>query len=182
MTKLGLSIEVITGAELRAEHATLMYRYYRSTIEKMGGIAYLTRRFFELLVERMPEHVVFVLASQRDGSPVAGALNLMKGRSLYGRYWGCEDEFKHLHFEVCYYSAIEWGLARGLDLFEAGAQGEHKFNRGFTPHLTLSAHEFRDIQLASAVREFIERERNAIGDVFQDYKDHDPFKRSETTK
>lgn len=175
----GLTIELVTGGALTREHSDLMFRYYRSTIAKMGGVPYLTQNFFKLVVDRMPERVLFVVARKADGEAVAGAMNLFGGRTLFGRYWGCEDEYRHLHFEVCYYSAIEWALANGIDLFEAGAQGEHKFNRGFTPNMTFSTHEFRDAWFGDAIADFLVRERRAIDEVVADYEAHDPFKRNE---
>ena len=176
--KLGLTIDVLTSHQLTEEHASLMAYFYRMTISKMGGIPYLTPEFFKLVVQTMPENILFVLAKDPRGEAVAGALNFFQGETLFGRYWGSTDAYKHLHFEVCYYKAIEWGLANGIQLFEAGAQGEHKFNRGFTPHLTLSAHRFRDQNLGDAVENFLEKERGELVAVFQDYAEHDPFKRT----
>ncbi len=172
----GLEFQTLTGNQLTLEHARLMSLFYRSTTAKMGGMAYLTPRFFELLVERMPEAIVFMLALDR-GEPVAGALNLTGGKTLFGRYWGSTRDYKHLHFELCYYRAIDWALANGIQKFEAGAQGEHKFNRGFRPQLTLSAHLLMNPGLDRAVREFIEEEKLSIEEIFRDYQDHDPFQR-----
>ena len=172
----GVGIECFTGDRLTSEHARVMIEFYRSTIFKMGGHAYLSAEFFEDVFERMKDSILFVQASV-EGVPVAGALNFYRGKSLYGRYWGCVDDYKNLHFEVCYYQAIEWALARGFELFEAGAQGEHKFNRGFTPSLTLSAHEIYEPRLREAVSDFLEREKVSIDELFKDYRDHDPFQR-----
>ncbi|MES2963651.1 MAG: GNAT family N-acetyltransferase, partial [Bdellovibrionota bacterium] len=116
----GLSLELVTGEQLTREHSNLMFRFYRSTIAKMGGVPYLTENFFKTITERMPERILFVVARKPSGEAVAGALNLFGGQSLFGRYWGCDDDYRHLHFEVCYYAAIEWALANGIELFEAG--------------------------------------------------------------
>ncbi|RYZ65340.1 MAG: GNAT family N-acetyltransferase, partial [Proteobacteria bacterium] len=177
VAKSPVKIERLTGDQLTAEHAEIMYQFYRSTTEKMGGQSYLTRKFFEAVFETMKDSILFVLASNADGVAIAGALNFYKGKTLFGRYWGCLEEYKNLHFEVCYYQAIDWALARGFQLFEAGAQGEHKFNRGFTPHLTYSAHVIHNADLSDAISDFLEREKVSIDHLFEDYKEHDPFKR-----
>ncbi len=177
VAKSEIKISCLTGAELKPEHATIMHRFYLSTIQKMGGHPYLTKDFFADTFARMQDSILFVLAETPSGEPIAGAVNFFKGASLYGRYWGCSDDYKNLHFEVCYYQAIEWCLKHGFELFEAGAQGEHKFNRGFTPHLTYSAHEIHEPRLREAVADFLEREKQSIDDLFTDYKTHDPFQR-----
>lgn len=177
----GLTFQTLTGKDLTPEIASVMTRLYRSQIMKMGGHAYLAPEFFELVFETMKENIVFMVAS-KDGEPVAGALNFRKGQTLYGRYWGCFDEYKHLHFELCYYRAIEWGLLNGIQLFEAGAQGEHKFNRGFRPSLTLSAHRLENLDLARAVGAFLEEEKKGLAELFEDYREHDPFQRIEPVK
>ncbi len=173
----GIQIRCLTGGELTSEHAEIMHAFYLSTIEKMGAHPYLTKDFFVQVFSSMKDSILFVLAETPEGLPIAGALNFYRGSSLYGRYWGCSDDFKHLHFEVCYYQAIDWALARGIQLFEAGAQGEHKFNRGFTPHLTYSAHEIAQPGLRKAIADFLEHEKKSIDDLFADYKTHDPFSR-----
>jgi predicted N-acyltransferase len=177
VTESGVSISCLTGDELTPDHAHIMTTFYRSTIEKMGGQSYLTAEFFIDVFERMKDSILFVYATDGDARPVAGALNFYRGRSIYGRYWGCLDDYKNLHFEVCYYQAIEWCVARGFELFEAGAQGEHKFNRGFVPHLTLSAHEIYEPRLRDAISDFLEREKVSIDELFKEYKTHDPFQR-----
>jgi uncharacterized protein len=175
--KSGVTIERLTGDQLTSEHASIMYGFYRSTTEKMGGHSYLTRAFFSAVFETMKDSILFVLAKNPDGVAIAGALNFYRGKTLFGRYWGCHEDYKNLHFEVCYYQAIEWALARGFQLFEAGAQGEHKFNRGFTPQLTLSCHELSNPGLREAVADFLEREKRSIDSLFEEYREHDPFKR-----
>lgn len=172
----GLRFETLTGDALTPEAAQVMTALYRSQIQKMGGAAYLAAEFFALAFEKLKENIVFMVA-YRGEEPVAGALNFRKGKTLFGRYWGCFDEFKNLHFELCYYRAIEWGLGNGIELFEAGAQGEHKFNRGFRPSLTLSAHRLENVDLDRAVRAFIAEEKKGLVDLFEDYREHDPFQR-----
>jgi predicted N-acyltransferase len=173
---LPLKIETLTGADLTAEHAGIMHAFYVSTVRKMGGIAYLTRGFFEQLFQRLSSNILLVVAYEGI-RPVAGAINLYSGNTLFGRHWGCAEEYRNLHFEVCYYRAIDWALANGVTLFEAGAQGEHKFNRGFTPNLCYSAHRLFHEPLHRAVASFIEEEKSAIRELFADYDAHDPFKR-----
>ncbi len=173
---LPLKIETLTGSELTVEHAGIMHAFYVSTVRKMGGITYLTRSFFEQLFARLSSNILFVVAYEGE-KPVAGAINLFSGKTLFGRHWGCAEEYRNLHFEVCYYRAIDWALANGVTLFEAGAQGEHKFNRGFTPNLCYSAHRLFHEPLHRAVTSFIEEEKTAIRELFADYEAHDPFKR-----
>lgn len=177
IAKSPIRISRLTGDLLKPVHAEIMYAFYLSTIEKMGGQTYLTRDFFLDVFARMKDSILFVLAETDDRQPLAGALNFFGGQSLYGRYWGCADDYRNLHFEVCYYQAIDWCLQNGFELFEAGAQGEHKFNRGFTPHLTLSAHEIYEPRLRSAIADFLEHEKQSIDNLFAEYKAHDPFQR-----
>lgn len=178
VAKSGITIKRLTGSDLTSEHAEIMYAFYLSTISKMGGHAYLSREFFVQVFTKMSDSVLFVLAENTEGEPIAGAFNLFRGTSLFGRYWGCVDDYKQLHFEVCYYQAIDWALERGFELFEAGAQGEHKFNRGFTPHLTLSAHEIHEPRLREAIAEFLEHEKKSIDDLFAEYAESSPFQRN----
>ena len=184
VAKANLRIETLTGSQLTEKHARQMYGFYASTTDKMGAPAYLTSEFFELLFERMPENLLLVLAYDPDGplptdEPVAGALSLYSGQTLYGRNWGCHADYRQLHFELCYYRGIDWALANGVTLFEAGAQGEHKFNRGFQPSLTYSAHEIDDEDLRRAVHRSVEHEKRSTAELFSEYKAHDPFKRTQ---
>jgi predicted N-acyltransferase len=176
-----IRIEAFSGASLTAEHAAIMHEFYSSTVAKMGGIAYLTKNFFALLFERMNQNILLFLAFDPNGEPVAGALNLFKGETLFGRNWGCHRDYPNLHFELCYYSAIEWAIANGITLFEAGAQGEHKFSRGFSPALCLSAHKLDNPDLHRAVTDFIHQEQSGIKDLFDDYRAHDPYKQITTS-
>jgi predicted N-acyltransferase len=174
----GLEIERLTGEDLGSEHATLMYRFYLATYDRKWGSPYLTRAFFDEVFGTIKDRILLVLArDRRTGRPVAGALNLFKGRKLYGRYWGAAEERRNLHFELCYYQAIEFAIERGLKLFEAGAQGEHKLTRGFLPSLTYSAHEIRHPGFRCAIERYIAEEREILAEDVTAYLHHDPYKR-----
>jgi uncharacterized protein len=156
-----LEIEARTGADLKPEHWDAFYRFYCATTDRKWGGGYLTREFFELLHERLADRVVLMLA--RDGRRyVAGALNLRGSDTLFGRNWGCLGDFPFLHFELCYYRAIDFAIEHGLARVEAGAQGEHKIQRGYLPTPTYSAHWIRDANFAGAVEDFLRRERRAL--------------------
>ena len=174
----GLEIERLTGEDLSSEQATLMYRFYLATYDRKWGNPYLTRAFFEEVFRTMKDRILLVLArDQRTDRPVAGALNFFKGRNLYGRYWGTVEGRRNLHFELCYYQAIEFAIERGLKLFEAGAQGEHKLARGFLPSLTYSAHEIRHPGFRRAIERYIADEREMLAEDMAAYLHHDPYKR-----
>ena len=173
----GLEIERLTGEALGPEHANIMYRFYLATFDRKWGFPYLTEGFFKEVFLTMGDRVLLVLA--RDGltrRPVAGALNFFKGRALFGRYWGASEERRNLHFELCYYQAIEFAIEGGLELFEAGAQGEHKLARGFLPTLTYSAHEIRHPGFRYAIEQYIEEEKEMLAGTLAAYAGHDPYK------
>ncbi|RYZ86127.1 MAG: GNAT family N-acetyltransferase [Proteobacteria bacterium] len=175
----GVRVEVITGAQIKAQHALVMHNFYINTIEKMGGQDYLTNDFFTHVFSSMAKKIVLVLAYDSDDRVVAGALNFVGKSALYGRYWGCIDQYKALHFEVCYYQGIKYCIENKLELFEAGAQGEHKFQRGFLPSLTYSAHAIRHPALSEAIKNFTVREQKHISSMFQEYAEHTPFSRKD---
>ena len=154
-------IERLTGADLRPEHWDAFWEFYQDTGARKWGTPYLTREAFDLLGERMGDRIVLVLASQ-DGEPVAGALNFVGGDALYGRYWGCTRDVRFLHFELCYYQAIDIAIERGLSRVEAGAQGGHKLARGYEPVQTWSAHWIADPGFREAIADFLERERAGV--------------------
>ncbi len=158
----GLNLEVLTGAALTPAIWDQFYPFYRATVDKRWGGAYLRKRFFYRLGETMPEQVVLVMA-RHGGRYVAGALNLLGAETLYGRVWGCRREFEFLHFEACYYQAIEFAITRGLARVEAGAQGPHKLQRGYEPVPTYSAHWIRDPGFRAAVERFLREERCEMG-------------------
>jgi hypothetical protein len=173
----GIEIETLNGSAISMRHWDAFYDFYMATSDRKWGSAYLTREFFDLLGSRMADKVVLVMAKQ-DGRYVAGALNLLGGDTLYGRNWGCLGEFPFLHFEVCYYRAIDFAIMHGLKRVEAGAQGSHKIQRGYLPVPTYSAHWIRDPGFARAVADFVRRERRAIeGEMDELAETLSPFKR-----
>jgi len=148
------------------------------TTDKKWGQAYLHRPFFSLLGERLGKAVVLVVV-EKDGRPVAGALNLRGADTLYGRNWGCVADYKFLHFEACYYQAIDYAIANGLKWVEAGAQGPHKVQRGYLPRRTYSAHWIADPGFRRAVANFLEDEARGVDTEMMAYGRFSPFKKSE---
>jgi predicted N-acyltransferase len=176
----GLEIETLTGSDLETRHWDAFYRFYMAMTERKWGGGYLTREFFELLHQRLADRVVLVLARQGKRY-VAGALNLMGSDTLYGRNWGVIGDFPFLHFEVCYYRALDFAISRGLKRVEAGAQGEHKIQRGYLPVPTYSAHWIRDPGFARAVASFLDRERRAVAAEMTMLEDEmSPFRQEAT--
>jgi uncharacterized protein len=173
----GLEILHLTGDALLPEHATLMYRFYLATLDGKWGVPYLNRAFFDQVFRTMKDRTLLVLARHGAGSPVAGALFFLKDTSLFGRYWGATQQVRNLHFELCYYQAIDFAIEQGFKLLEAGAQGEHKLARGFLPSLTYSAHKIRDPAFGRAIGEYIESEKEMLKGVMEEYSSHDPYKR-----
>ena len=157
----GVEIRHVSGGELRPEHWDAFWVFYQDTGARKWGQPYLTREAFDLFGERMAERILLVLAFV-DGAPIAGALNFVGEDALYGRYWGCTAERPFLHFELCYYQAIDAAIARGLARVEAGAQGGHKLARGYEPVPTWSAHWLADAGFREAVADFLEREREGV--------------------
>ncbi len=173
----GLEIVHLSGSELTEAHWDAFWTFYQDTGARKWGRPYLTRAFFSLLGERMADQVLLVLAC-RAGRPIAGALNLIGVDTLYGRYWGCTEEVPYLHFELCYYQAIDAAIARGLSRVEAGAQGEHKLARGYLPAATWSAHYLPDPGFRSAVADFIARERRAVESDMAFLSEMAPFRKA----
>ena len=173
----GLTVRHVTGAELSEADWDAFWIFYQDTGSRKWGRPYLTRAFFSLLGERMADKVLLILA-ERDGRPIAGALNLIGADTLYGRYWGCTEDVPFLHFELCYYQAIEAAIARGLSTVEAGAQGEHKLARGYEPAATWSAHYIPDPGFRRAVAEFLAREREAVESDEAFLGEMTPFRRA----
>jgi len=171
-----VEIRTLSGAEIGEAEWDAFWRFYQDTGSRKWGRPYLTRAFFTMLSERMGDHVLLMLA-YRDDTPVAGALNLIGGDTLYGRYWGCTEEIPFLHFELCYYQAIEAAIARGLKRVEAGAQGEHKLARGYRPVPTWSAHYIPHPGFRRAVADFLERERRAVDQEIEMLDQMAPFKK-----
>ncbi|MFA7603583.1 MAG: GNAT family N-acetyltransferase [Novosphingobium sp.] len=157
----GVEIRALRGAEIRPEHWDAFWRFYQDTGARKWGQPYLTRAAFTLLGERMAEHILLILALI-DGTPVAGALNFIGADALYGRYWGALVDKPFLHFELCYYQAIDAAIALGLGRVEAGAQGGHKLARGYEPVRTVSAHHIVHEGFRAAVADFLARERAGV--------------------
>jgi len=174
----GVEIEWATGKDLTKAHWDAFYAFYMDTGSRKWGTPYLTRKFFTLLSETMAERVLLIMA-KREGRYIAGALNLIGDDALYGRNWGCNEEHPFLHFEVCYYQAIDFALSRGLRRVEAGAQGEHKLLRGYEPIETYSAHAIADPRLEKAVAQFLLEERREMARVIEAYAEHTPFRKGE---
>ncbi len=171
----GLEIQRLTGDELRPELGQIMEELYLSTIDKKEAIAYLQPGFFQTIFASMSDRILLVTAKDQ-GRVVAASLNLFKGQKLYGRYWGAIQHYPDLHFELCYYQTLEFAIERGLTLFEAGAQGEHKIQRGFLPKTILSAHHILDPRFAEPITRYIESEKEHVHGVMGALQKQNPFR------
>lgn len=174
----GLTIRHLSGAEITEAHWDAFWVFYQDTGSRKWGRPYLTRPFFSMLGEALGDKVLLMLA-ERDGRPIAGALNLIGGDALYGRYWGCTEDVPFLHFELCYYQAIDAAIARGLPRVEAGAQGEHKLARGYVPVTTWSAHYLPDPGFRRAVADFLVREQQAVEREQEYLEELTPFRKAD---
>ena len=174
----GLKIVRLSGEAIRPEHWDAFWDFYQDTGLRKWGRPYLTRQAFDLFGERMGDRVILVLAMD-EGLPIAGALNFVGSDTLYGRYWGCTKQVPFLHFELCYYQAIDIAIERGLARVEAGAQGGHKLARGYEPVETVSAHWFADPGFRAAVAEFLEREREGVAADRNYLERRTPFKQGD---
>jgi uncharacterized protein len=175
----GLEIVQLTGGDLTEEHWDAFYAFYMDTGSRKWGRPYLNRRFFSLLSERMADRVLLLMA-RRGGCWIAGALNLIGADCLYGRNWGCLEDVPFLHFELCYYQAIEWAIDHSLARVEAGAQGQHKIARGYLPSAVYSAHHIADPGLRHAVARFLDEERRAVqGEMDWLAEEYSPFRHVE---
>ncbi|WP_426266234.1 GNAT family N-acetyltransferase [Sphingomonas sp. LHG3443-2] len=172
----GLTFRHLRGAEIGAAEMDAMWLFYQDTGSRKWGRPYLTRAFFELAVERLGDDLLLFLA-EREGRPIAGALNWVGTDTLYGRYWGCSEDVPFLHFELCYYQAIEWAIAHGRGTVQAGAQGEHKLARGYEPVLTYSAHFIPHAGFRSAVADFLRQEREAVAYELEALRAELPFRK-----
>jgi uncharacterized protein len=173
-----VTIEWVTGSAIQPEHWDSFFAFYTDTGSRKWGRPYLTRSFFALIGAAMADRILLVMA-KRGGRYVAGAINFIGDDALYGRNWGAIEDRPFLHFEVCYYQAIEFALKRGLKRVEAGAQGEHKLARGYRPVVAYSAHEFADARLAKAVADYLRHEREAVARTIAHYEDRAPFRKGE---
>lgn len=172
----GGEIVALTGDQILPEYWDAFWQFYQDTGSRKWGSPYLTRAFFDEIHETMRNDVLLVLAL-RAGSPIAGALNFIGRDTLFGRYWGCVEDHPCLHFELCYYQAIDWALAQGLTRVEAGAQGEHKLARGYLPREVHSLHWFGDARFRAAVAEYLEAEGQAMGEEMRLLEGFAPFRK-----
>ncbi|MCP4298792.1 MAG: N-acetyltransferase [Proteobacteria bacterium] len=170
-----IEIHHFTGDQIQAEQIQRIYNFYLSTTYKKGAIDYLTGRFYDKVYRSMKDQMLIILA-KLEGRWIAGTINYFKGKNLYGRYWGCSEERKNLHFELCYYQPIEFAIKNNITLFEAGAQGGHKLQRGFLPELTYSAHWIEHPAFRKGVSNFIEEEKASIQHSFAQTRAHWPYK------
>jgi predicted N-acyltransferase len=174
----GISIDWLTGSDLTERIWDQFFAFYMDTGGRKWGRPYLTRKFYSLIGERMPEDVLLVMA-KRNGRYIAGAINFIGGDTLYGRHWGCGEDHPFLHFEVCYHQAIDFALAKGLKRVEAGAQGEHKLARGYLPVTTHSAHYVAHAGLRRAIADYLKREREDVEHMNEILAEHSPFRKGE---
>ncbi|MEA3542628.1 MAG: GNAT family N-acetyltransferase [Pseudomonadota bacterium] len=174
----GLEIVHLSGDQLTEAHWDIFWDFYQDTGARKWGRPYLTRAFFSILGETMADRVLLMLALC-DGRPIAGALNLVGGDTLYGRYWGCVEDVPNLHFELCYYQAIDVAIARGLHKVEAGAQGGHKLARGYAPEPTWSAHYIPNAGFRRAIAGFLAAEREEVQRDRQWLAQRTPFRKGD---
>lgn len=178
----GLAIRILTGADLTEDAWDAFFAFYTDTGSRKWGRPYLNRVFFSLVGERMADRIALVMAYDA-GRPIAGALNFIGRDALYGRQWGALEHRPFLHFELCYYRAVEFAIERGLSRVEAGAQGEHKLARGYLPRTVHSAHFIAHQGLRNAVDSYLERERLAVAeDALALIEDYSPFKRDDAPR
>ncbi len=172
----GGEIRALTGDDIRPEHWDAFWHFYQDTGARKWGTPYLTRRFFDIAGDRLAKDILLVMAF-RDDRPIAAALNFIGRDTLYGRYWGAAEHHDCLHFELCYYQAIDQAIAMGLSSVEAGAQGDHKLARGYLPVETHSLHWIADEGFARAVAEYLDAERRAVGEDIEVLTGFGPFRK-----
>lgn len=172
----GIAVKALSGDDLKSADWDVFHRFYIDTYDRKWGYPYLTRAFFDLLGETMADRVVLMMA-EKEGVPVAGALNLLGADTLFGRNWGCAVDFRFLHFETCYYRAIDVAIERGLARVEAGTQGPHKIQRGYLPVRTYSAHWLRDRGFSDAVERFLADERRGIAYEIEALGEQSPYRK-----
>ncbi len=164
-----------TGSQLRDKHWDSFWKFYQDTGNRKWGIPYLTRDFFQIINECMPENILLFLAIENN-TPIAGALNFIGADTLYGRYWGCSKYHSCLHYELCYYQAIDYALKNRIKKVEAGAQGEHKISRGYLPSFVYSLHWFSNKSFASAISEYLDKEEKVINQEYNILMKTSPYK------
>jgi len=176
----GITIHALNGSEITEEAWDAFFAFYMETGSRKWGRPYLTRAFFSLVGETMARDVLLIMA-RRNGRWIAGAINFIGADTLFGRNWGAIEHHPFLHFEVCYYQAIDFAIARGLKTVEAGAQGEHKIARGYLPQTTYSAHFIADPSLRHAIYEYLKRERAYVADIGRELTEAGPFRKADDT-
>jgi len=174
----GGTIFALTGADIEPEHWDAFWQFYQDTGARKWGVPYLTREFFDIVQEQMQDDVLLVMC-ERAGRWVAGALNFIGADCLYGRYWGCAEDHPCLHFEVCYYQAIDFAIEHGLKRVEAGAQGAHKLARGYLPKPTYSLHWIADPGFRRAIAAYLDAERDAVNEEIEVLTDYGPFRKGQ---
>jgi hypothetical protein len=172
----GGELVTLTGDQIQPEHWDAFWVFYQDTGARKWGQPYLTRRFFDIAQEHLRDTIALVMA-KRDGRYVAGALNFIGRDALFGRYWGCVEDHPCLHFEVCYYQAIDFAISQRLDRVEAGAQGEHKLARGYMPRETHSLHWMADVGFQEAVSNYLEAEKKAVTEDIEILTKYGPFRK-----
>ncbi|MBF0194679.1 MAG: N-acetyltransferase [Magnetococcales bacterium] len=173
--KSGITITRLSGEQLNDEHASIMAEFYLDTIKQKQAIPYLSKLFFKQIFKIFSHNIILILASH-NGNWVAGALSFCKGGKLFGRYWGCNSQYRYLHFELCYYQLIEIAINSKIRMVEAGAQGPHKVQRGFLPELTYSAHHIEDSDFKKAINQYITIEKKHIWAELEDMRSYSPYR------
>lgn len=174
---LGINCRKVVGGDIRPQDWDFFFRCYQNTYYEHHSTPYLNREFFHVLGERLADNILLIIA-ERDGRPIASAFNLFGSDTLYGRYWGAMQYIPSLHFELCYYQAQEFCIARGLRYFEGGAQGEHKLARGFRPKITCSFHKVAHPEFEFALRDHVEREAKGVGLYHDELEERAPFRKA----
>jgi len=172
----GLEFKTLRGLDIKGHHWDAFYQFYLSTIDRKWGSAYLNRGFFDEIARTLGDKIILMMAFDND-IPIAAALNLLGRDTLFGRNWGCKGNWPFLHFELCYYRAIDYAIEHGLNRVEAGAQGEHKVLRGYVPQLTYSVHSIKHQEFSNAVRDFLEGERKVIKSELENISTFYPFRK-----
>ncbi len=175
----GITIHALTGDDITPDAWDAFFEFYMETGSRKWGRPYLTRAFYDQIGETMAKDVLLVMA-KREGRWIAGAINFIGSDTLFGRHWGAIEQHPFLHFEVCYYQAIDFAIRRGLKRVEAGAQGEHKIARGYLPQTTYSAHYIADPALRRAIRDYLKHERNYVQEAVRELTEAGPFRKPET--
>jgi uncharacterized protein len=176
----GITIHHLTGNDITEDAWDAFFAFYIETGSRKWGRPYLNRKFYALIGHNMSRDVLLVMA-KREGRWVAGAINFIGGDTLFGRHWGAIEHHPFLHFEICYYQAIDFAIARGLKIVEAGAQGEHKIARGYLPQTTYSAHYIADPSLRRAIADYLKRERNYVDEVGRELTEAGPFRKTDAS-